>query len=172
MMQMLNAGGVPALTDNRRPRDAHNVLGYFEYEPVKHLARDASWMGSARGRAVKIIYRLLRYLPPEFEYRVVFMERELGEVFASQEDMLRARGEIAAYQDKQRIIAAFGVEIEEARAWLASQSNIQMMFAPYAEIVANPEKWAYELSRFLDGLNIPAMVASVDPRLRHHIALS
>lgn len=168
MMQMLNAGGVPALTDDRRAPDVHNPLGYFEYEAVKSLARDASWMGWARGKAVKIIYRLLRYLPPEFEYRVIFMERELGEVVASQRDMLRARGDAAADQDTERMLVAFAAEMDEARAWLAAQSNIRTLFSPYGEIVANPEQWAGELSRFLDGLNVVAMAASVDARLRHH----
>jgi hypothetical protein len=50
MMQMLQAGGITALTDNRHPHDNHNPHGYFEYEPVKRIAQDASWMdaGSAR----------------------------------------------------------------------------------------------------------------------------
>ncbi|MBV9498408.1 MAG: hypothetical protein JO138_03440 [Acidobacteriaceae bacterium] len=168
MMQMLNSGGLPVLTDNSRAPDTHNPRGYFEYEPVKHLGRDASWIGLARGKAVKIIYRLLRYLPPELEYRVIFVERELTDVFASQQDMLRARGDAAADQDEKRIIAAFQAEISEARAWLAAQPNMHTMYAPYGEIIANPEKWAGELSRFLDGLDTAAMAASVDPRLRHH----
>ena len=173
MMQMLNAGGMPALTDHRRASDVHNPLGYFEHEPVKLLARDASWMGSARGKAVKIVYRLLRHLPPEFEYRVVFMERELADVFASQRDMLLARGDAAAGQDTERMLVAFEAEIKEARVWLAAQSNIRTFFAPYAEIIANPEQWAGEVSRFLgghdvNGLDVPAMTAAVDARLWHH----
>src|SRR5690349_18862446 len=77
MMQMLEAGGISALTDNQRPPDIHNPRGYFEYDLVKRIAQDASWMEAARGKAVKIIYRLLPHLPPEFEYRVVFMDRDL-----------------------------------------------------------------------------------------------
>ncbi len=171
MMQMLNAGGIPAFTDNRRAPDVHNPLGYFEYEAVKSLARDASWMASARGKAVKVIYRLLRFLPPEFEYRVIFMGRELGEVLASQRDMLRALGDAAADQDTERMLAVFESEMDEARAWLAAQSNIRTFFAPYGEIVANPEQWTGELSRFLDGLDVGPMAASVDARLRHHGAI-
>ncbi len=167
MMQMLNAGGVPALTDKRRAPDPHNPRGYFEYEAVKHLARDASWIGLARGKAVKIMYRLLRYLPQEFEYRIVFMERALDEIFASQKDMLRASGDAAANQDERPMIAAFRTELDEVRAWLAAQSNIRTIFAPYGEILASPEQWAGELSRFLDGLDTAAVAACVDPRLRH-----
>src|SRR5229473_1246199 len=92
MMQMLEAGGITALADDRRPADIHNPQGYFEYEPVTRIARDASWLEAARGKAVKIIYRLLPHLPADFGYRIVFMDRNLSEIFMSQRDMLRARG--------------------------------------------------------------------------------
>ena len=35
MMQMLSAGGLPALTDDLREADESNPRGYFEFEPVK-----------------------------------------------------------------------------------------------------------------------------------------
>lgn len=168
MMQMLEAGGITALTDNRRPPDIHNPRGYFEYEPVKRIAQDASWMDDARGKAVKIIYRLLSHLPPDFEYRIVFMERNLGEVFASQSDMLRARGDAAVEQQEEPIITAFAAELQQARSWLAAQPNIRTLYPLYADILSEPARWSTELSRFLDGLDVSAMSAVVDPRLRHH----
>ena len=167
MMQMLQAGGITALTDNRRLPDIHNPNGYFEFEPVKGIARDASWMNAARGKAVKIIYRLLPHLPPDFEYRVVFMERNLGEVFASQSDMLRAHGDAAVEQKEEHVIAAFDEELQQTRRWLSAQPNIRTLFAIYADIISNPAQWSSQLSRFLDGLEVSAMAAVVDPRLRH-----
>ena len=68
MMRMLDAGGIPALTDGHRPPDEHNPGGYFEYDPVKRLAEDASWLEAARGRAVKVIYRLLAHLPNSYQF--------------------------------------------------------------------------------------------------------
>lgn len=168
MMQMLEAGGIPPLTDNLRRPDTHNPRGYFEYEPVKRLAQDASWMGAARGKAVKVIYRLLRHLPPDFEYRVVFMERDLGEVFESQRDMLRARGDSAVEQREDGIAAAFAVELQETRRWLGAQTNIRTLFAPFTEIISDPNRWSTDLSGFLDGLDTTAMAAAVVPELRHH----
>ena len=168
MMQMLEAGGITALTDNRRPPDIHNPRGYFEYEPVMRIAQDASWMDGARGKAVKIVYRLLPHLRRDFEYRVVLMERDLGEVFASQRDMLRARGEAAAEQREERMIAAFAAELQQTRRWLSTQPNIRTLFALYADIISDPAGWSSQLSRFLDGLDESAMAAVVDPRLRHH----
>jgi hypothetical protein len=106
---------MPLLTDERRPVDLHNPRGYFEYEPVKHLAEDSSWVEAARGRAVKIIYRLLRHLPNDIEYRIVFLERDLVEVFESQQDMLRSKNDPAALQDRERILSALSVELVKAK---------------------------------------------------------
>src|ERR1700726_4979370 len=90
LMRMLVAGGLPALTDGHRPADHHNPRGYFEDVRARKLAHDSSWIEEARGKAVKIIYRLLPNLPPHLDYRVLFMERDLEEVFDSQQDMLRS----------------------------------------------------------------------------------
>lgn len=167
MMRMLDAGGIPALTDGVRPPDAHNPHGYFEFEPVKRLARDSSWMEAARGRAVKIIYRLLIHLPAQFEYRVVFMDRDLPEVFESQREMLAARGDGAASQAPKHMIRAFAEEVRVAKEWLASRPATSLLSVPYAGVVRDPLRWSGEVSRFLGGLNVAAMGSMVDPQLYH-----
>jgi hypothetical protein len=165
LMQMLRAGGMPLLTDDLRPADAHNPRGYFEYEPVKRLAGDSSWVNATRGSAVKIIYRLLRYLPGEIEYRVVFLERDLVEVFESQQRMLRSKNDPAALQDRDQILSALSRELLKTREWLAHRPNMQVLTVPYVEVVRDPLKWSHQISRFLDGLDTSAMAAAVDPAL-------
>ena len=64
MMQMLQAGGMPLLIDDLRPADTDNPNGYWEYEPVKRLQQDKSWIPQAEGKAVKVVSALLQYLPP------------------------------------------------------------------------------------------------------------
>ena len=169
MMRMLEAGGIPPLTDGVRAPDVHNPYGYFEYEPVKQLSKDSSWMPAARGRAVKIIYSLLRFLPQVIPYRVIFMQRDMAEVFDSQQDMLRARGDAAAGQARGRMIAALEAEIVEAKEWLARQPDIRVLAVPYAGIVQEPSRWATAVADFLSGgLAEQAMVAAVDPALYRH----
>src|SRR5262249_58261695 len=92
MMQMLQAGGMPLLTDALRPADADNPNGYWEYEPVKRLQQDNSWIPKAEGKAVKVVSALLPYLPPQHTYKIIFMQRPLQEVMASQTVMLERRG--------------------------------------------------------------------------------
>jgi len=169
MMRMLEAGGIPALTDGERPADEHNPHGYFEYSPVKRIADDASWIAGARGKAVKIVYRLLVQLPPGVSYRIVFMERDLAEASASQRDMLRAKGDAAASQDSGRLIPAFAAELRATKAWLATQPAMPVLAVPYAEVIREPAIWAREVAGFLGaGLDEAAMAAAVDPLLYRH----
>jgi hypothetical protein len=166
MMRMLEAGGIVVLTDGLRKADEHNPRGYFEYEPVKKLAHDSSWMAEARGKAVKIIHRLLMHLPDTFEYRVVFMDRALTEVFDSQREMLAARGDAAAGQQEERIVRGLAEDVRRVKEWLAAQANISVLSVPYAEVVQEPAKWSSEIARFLDGdLDERAMASEVDAGL-------
>jgi hypothetical protein len=168
-MQMLRAGGMPLLTDERRPPDAHNPRGYFEYEPVKRLAADSSWMKSAGGHAVKIIYRLLQHLPGDITYKILFLDRDLVEVFESQQEMLWSKNDPAAFQDRKRILSALAAELGDAKGWLAQHANMQVLTVPYAEVIHHPREWSREISRFLDGLDESAMAAVVDPALHRHV---
>src|SRR5262247_1316470 len=93
MMQMLQVGGMSLLTDALRSVDADNPNGYWEYEPVKRLQQDNSWIPKAEGKAVKVISALLQYLPPQHTYKIIFMQRPMQEVLVSQTVMLERRGE-------------------------------------------------------------------------------
>jgi len=166
-MQMLQAGGIPALSDGARQPDEHNPNGYFEYEPVKRLAEDAHWVPAlARGKALKVIYRLLWHLPATARYRVLFMERDSSEVFASQQALLVARGDAAADQPEAKLVAAIASEVLAVKRWMETQSNFQVLDVPYADVLREPLHWAQALSGFLGGdLEIDAMAAVVDTRL-------
>ena len=88
MMKMLEAGGLTPLTDGQREADEDNLGGYYEFEQVKKMAQDSGWLEEARGKVVKVISRLLYDLPKTYHYRVIFMQRHLDEVLASQQQML------------------------------------------------------------------------------------
>ena len=91
MMQMIDAGGLRALTDEARAPDEDNPRGYYELEAVKRTNQDPSWLDAAGGKVVKMAYLLLYDLPADRSYRVVFMKRDLREVVQSQAAMLARR---------------------------------------------------------------------------------
>ena len=80
------------LVDNIREADIDNPRGYYEYEPVKALKKDSTWVAQSMGKGVKMVYLLVYDLPPDLEYRVLFMQRNLDEVLASQRAMLEPWG--------------------------------------------------------------------------------
>ena len=98
MMRMLEAGGIAPFTDGERTPDVDNPEGYYEYERVKDLEKDAdtSWVRQARGKALKVISLLLRSLPDDNAYRVIYMRRHLDEILRSQDKMLDRLGERGA----------------------------------------------------------------------------
>lgn len=165
VMQMLAAGGQPILCDDRRQADEDNPLGYLEFEPVKSLERDASWLAEAEGKAVKIISFLLTKLPVNRDYRVVFVRRDLDEVLRSQAKMLARRGQPAGPPDPV-MRRHFEQHLQTVDLWLSQQSRISVLNCAYAELVQNAPGIVRQIAAFLDRpLNLEHMASVVDPNL-------
>jgi len=164
MMRMLEAGGMPVLVDNIRQPDEDNPNGYYELEVVKQ--KDTSWMLDAPGKAVKMVYRLLRDLPATYTYQVIFMERQLEEVLASQRVMLARRGTARASADDAQMAEFFRRDLQRIGEWLAAQPNFRVLYVSYNQVLAHPPSAVAEVNQFLgSGLDTQAMIAVVDPAL-------
>jgi hypothetical protein len=164
MMQMLDGGGVPVLTDNVRAADTDNPRGYYEFEPVKALKRDASWLPAARGKAVKLVSQLLYHLPPGERYRVVFLKRDLEEVLESQEKMLRRLGRVPAPREKIR--GAYAAHLERLHEWLRRQANMTVLRVRYRDLLERPREQAERVREFLAvEAAVEGMAKAVDPSL-------
>lgn len=164
MMQMLAAGGIEIVTDHQRAADADNPLGYCEFEKVKQIKHDATWLSGIRGKAVKMVSQLLYDLPAAESYRIVFMERDLEEVLASQEKMLARLQKPAAPRDQIR--RAFALHLEGLRAWLRQQPNMAVLNVNYNELLESPQPLAERVNEFLgrEG-EVARMIAAIDPSL-------
>lgn len=164
MMQMLHAGGLPAVSDGQRAADVDNPRGYFEVEAVKKLKEDASWVGDARGKVLKAISMLLFDLPKEHSYRVVFMLRHMDEILASQKEMLKRRGTLKeGGPTDDQMKDYFEKHLVKVKAWLAEQPNFKVLYCPYNEVLKDPTRYAGLLNEFLGGtLDESAMVQAVD----------
>lgn len=167
MMQMLGAGGVETMTDGIRGADQSNPLGYSELERVKELDRgeDAAWLRACRGKAVKVVSYLLRYLPDTINYRVLLMRRDLREVLASQAKMLTRRGESSKVGD-ERMLEAFERHLARTDRLLAARSCFQVLQVRYSDAVANPQEQSRRVAAFVGGaLDVEAMASAVRPEL-------
>ena len=166
MMQMLQAGGMKLLTDEWRVADQHNPRGNFEYEAVKRSGADLSWLELAGGRVVKVIHLLLRHLPADRPYRVIFMLRDVQEVITSQRVMLKASGRSGALIPDGRLAGVFEQQLVEVRQWLADRPNFRVLYVNYREVLNDPSAAAQAIALFLGGrLDVSAMASVVDRTL-------
>ena len=167
MMQMIDAGGIPALTDNIRKADEDNPKGYYEFEAVKRTRKDASWLQDAPGKVVKMVHLLLLDLPLNREYRVVFMRRNLEEVVASQDIMLERRGKEDTGLEKERVIQVFQVQLKQVDRWVRDHPEVlKILYVDYNQVMRDPRPTVAAVNEFLGGdLDTEAMAKVVDPSL-------
>lgn len=166
MMRMLEAGGLAPFVDNIRAADEDNPRGYYEFEKVKQLDQDKSWLADARGKVVKVISKLLQNLPDEFEYKIIFMHRKMEEILASQRQMLIRRGKPTDSVSDEKIAEVYEKHLREIRAWIDNQDNMQALHLQYNEILENPVVYARQINEFLGGgLDETQMVRVVDRTL-------
>ena len=167
-MQMLAAAGVSAVTDGVRQAGEDNPKGYFEDERVKDLHKneeDRGWLRDARGKAVKIISFLLKDLPETNNYKVIFMQRDLPEVLASQQKMLDRREEANEIEDEKML------EIWKDHLWkvnylLKHADHLESLEIPYKDVVAKPLEQARRMKEFLGlPLDPEQMAGAVDEKL-------
>jgi hypothetical protein len=164
MMQMLDRAGIEVVTDRMREADSDNPRGYYEFERVKKIKTDASWLPQLRGKAVKMISQLLYDLPNSERYRIIFMERDFDEMLVSQEKMLSRLGRPAA--PRGQIKQSYRLHLKRLHDWLAGQSHMALLPISYNELLQAPQQQAARVTTFLeDRVSADQMVASIDPTL-------
>ena len=165
-MKMLEAGGLRVVTDNLRSADEDNPKGYYEDERVKdlHQEGDKTWLREARGKVVKIISFLLKSLPPDNNYKVIFMHRNLREIVASQNKMLVRRGEKNDTPD-ERAAQLLEEQVREARFFLR-RPQFEVLELNYGEMLQGARPAALRMAQFVgEGLDVDKMVEVVDVQL-------
>jgi Sulfotransferase domain len=164
-MRLLEAGGLDVVADNLRQADEDNPNGYYEYERVKNLKTDHTWLSHAHGKVVKMVSMLLYELPADKNYKIVFMRRDLDEVCASQGVMLKRRGEKPRAGD-ETMGKLYSTHLREIESWLTTQQNIEILFVNYNDIMENPEKGVEEMNKFFGNrLSTDRMISVVDKSL-------
>jgi len=165
MMQMLAAGGLPVLTDQERKPDTDNPRGYLEWEPAKLLPKQPDLIAQAEGKVVKVISQLLMSLPDGHEYKVIFMERPMPEVLASQDEMLRRRGS-TDFVSHDLMTNAFAGHLRKVNDWLSAKPGLSVLRIQYGDLMREPLESSRKVQRFLGlPLNVEDMVKQVDASL-------
>ena len=171
LMQMLEAGGMPILTDQQREADEDNPKGYFELEAVKKLFREQGWLGDAQGKALKVVAPLVCSLPPGCKYRVLLIERDFDEILESQAKMIERRGETIedSPERRDRLRKEFARIISQAREVLTKRPDMTLLAVRHSEILRNPAAAADLINRFAgETLDTQKMATVVDRSLHRN----
>ena len=162
MMQMLSVGGMTALSDDVRKEDEDNPKGYFEYEKTKALHKNNDWLAEAEEKSLKVVAQLLKYLPLNFRYKVIFMTRDLDEVLASQRVMLKNNNALP----KEGVKKSFETELQKLDVWHKKEPGVEVLKVEYKDVIENPKEEAEKIQAFLGReLDIEKMVDQVEADL-------
>ena len=168
LMKMLDAGGMEIMTDSERVADIDNPKGYFEYERVKDLEKetDKSYIREGRGKVLKVISFLVKDLPEDNDYQVIFMRRDLDEVLASQNKMIERLGTEDSTAAEEAMKEAYRNDIVRTRLLCKNRANFELIEVNYKSTVENPVATVRGVNAFVGGhLDEAAMREAVDGSL-------
>lgn len=163
MMAMLAAGGMRVLDDKHRTPDDDNPGGYFEDQRATTIDRNAAWLSEAMNAAVKLISFHLYHVPPRFPCKIIFMERPMPEILASQNAMLQRAGGKQSTDDPQ-LQRLYTNHLQHVKGWLAEQKHMDVLYMNHGDVIADPNASA---GRIRDHLKRPLdrekMAGAVNP---------
>ena len=106
------------------------------------------------------------WLPDKYDYRVVFMHRDLDEVMASQNAMLRRSGQAERIENTENMRQIYASHLEEVHRFLAHRRCFTTLIVNYQDVVEQPPLEARRLAEFVQQpLDISRMAAAVNPQL-------
>lgn len=166
MMRILQAGGIPLLTDGQRVADEDNPEGYWEWEEIKKLPKDPTLLKAAEGKAVKVVTPLLPSLPRAHRYKIIYMTRPITQVVASQNAMLKRLGRDPAREADHmaKMQEEHSAKILEA---FRKSDRVEILEVAYPDLVADPTRVVEKLAAFLGDRFTPSpeVLACVKPQL-------
>ncbi len=171
VMEMLQEGGMDLLTDATQNLFRPSGPDAFDYQPVRRLRQDNGWLFRAQDRALKVEAELLPFLNERYQYKVLFVERDLEDIIKSKLEMLSRLGSRTPVASAKLLAGSIALKNARIKNWLVKQKNIATLFIPYSKLLNFPTEQAFRINDFIGGwLKIPDMIASVEHRLDHKSA--
>ena len=170
MMQMLEAGGLKVLTDRERVADVDNPKGYYEWEPIKQIAKKPELLDDEdlNGQAIKCISMLLEQMPLKHNYKVIFMTRPIEEVVDSQRKMINRLATKGAELEIDQLRRGLTAHRNEIRQWVRNVPHMELIEIDYPSLVKDPLPQISRLLEFLGAERLPKsaeMTKVIDPSL-------
>ncbi|MFO7967143.1 MAG: sulfotransferase domain-containing protein [Archaeoglobaceae archaeon] len=163
MMQLLYYGGAPVAFDRSREADEHNPKGYYELEEGKVISRlmEGSFpLNKFDGQFIKVTAYGLKFLPEgNYNYKVIYMLRDMDEVLDSMEKMA---GNIDKDEEKPLLekLNRVSTNIMEKR------EDIEYLIVNYNDVMENPEAEIERINNFLgEIIDDKSAIKAIEPHL-------
>jgi hypothetical protein len=118
------------------------------------------------GKAIKVISFLLYHLPLTLQYQILFIQRPMEEILASQKKMLDRLGSPSDSVTDEVLAQKFERHLRKITTWLNTQHNMACLYLDYHAVLEAPLPKAKEIREFLQQPLDPEMMAAVvDPAL-------
>ena len=165
LMQMINAGGMPAQFDHSsRPPDENNPKGYFELEGgkiINRLMEGKFPFEKYRGEFIKITAYGLKFLP-KGRYKIIYSQRNIEEILDSMEKMARIKDD-ARDETRESFIKLNNM----IKKLISEREDSDVLFVSYNDILTYPEENIRKIAEFIGYSEIDRdkMLASIDQKL-------
>jgi len=161
-MQMLEAGGVEPLMDDHMVADIDNPGGYYEYEKVLDIPQDMSWLGDALGKSMKVLVGGLTALPSNYDYKVIYIHRDPGEVIVSLKRLLVRGGADPSYHDISDVIYREKLYTDRVKRWVLENDNVTLIHINHNQTLREPDNIAKQIANLIPDTDADAMAAAVN----------
>ena len=87
-------------------------------------------------------------MPDNLKFRVVFMERNIDEILASQKKMLIRRGHTSNSSEDEEMKSIFTEHLLEIKSSIINKTNIELIYVNYNLLVTNPISEIDKINKF------------------------
>jgi predicted AlkP superfamily phosphohydrolase/phosphomutase/tetratricopeptide (TPR) repeat protein len=152
MMQCLKAAGIELLIDENDAKDEFNPNGYFEFKPAINLLMNKTWLENAENKAVKVYAKELPFLPKNYNYKIIWMDRPMTDIVSSYTKMQKKK----AVNFDISLADSFTNQVDKVQAWLETMPNAEMHIIDFNDLLTDPKNEMEEVLAFLEKRELEA----------------
>jgi hypothetical protein len=109
---------------------------------------------------------LLKPLPADQHYKIIFMRRKMQEILDSQKQMLIRRNQPTNTVPDEKMAEMFNKHLKDIEAFIEKQLNMDCIYISYNDVLENPATNIEKINEFLGGtMHTTAMLEVVDTAL-------
>jgi hypothetical protein len=144
MLYALEQGGVEVLHTSKGSDSKKGNATAFE--EIIRLKRDDKRIHEARNKATMVYLQHLSNLPGFFEYKVIFIDRDVHDIMAGQGKM---KDKVKAGALPVKAMLQLQEQLDKFNSWVVSQPNVKLLTVAYNEMLEHPVEYAEVIGEFL-----------------------